>query len=133
MPVVTGEFDVTMTPERMSVGASGFGLGRMVLDKRYHGALAASGNGEMLSFMGSRPNSAGYVAMERVEGELDGMKGGFTLQHNGLMDRGTPSLSVLVVPDSGSGDLTGLSGKLDIRMENGKHYYTFEYVLAPIA
>jgi hypothetical protein len=133
MPVVTGEFDVTMTPERMSVGASGFGLGRMVLDKRYHGALAASGNGEMLSFMGSRPNSAGYVAMERVEGELDGLKGGFTLQHNGLMDRGTPSLSVLVVPDYGSGDMTGLSGKLDIRMENGKHYYTFEYVLAPIA
>ncbi len=133
MPVVTGEFDVTMTPERMSVGASGFGLGRMVLDKRYRGALDASGNGEMLSFMGSRPNSAGYVAMERVEGVLEGQRGGFTLQHHGLMDRGTQSLSVLVVPDSGSGDLTGLSGKLDIRIEDGKHYYTFDYVLAPIA
>lgn len=133
MPVVTGEFDVTMSPERLSVGASGFGLGRMVLDKRYHGPLAASGNGEMLSFMGSQPNSAGYVAMERVEGVLDGLKGGFTLQHNGIMDRGARSLSVLVVPDSGSGDLTGLSGKLDIRIEDGKHYYTLDYVLAPIA
>lgn len=133
MPIIEGEFDVTMTPELMSVGASGFGLGRMVLDKRYHGPLAASGNGEMLSFRGAQPNSAGYVAMERVEGMLEGMKGGFTLQHNGIMDRGTPSLSVLVVPDSGSGDLTGLSGKLDIRMENGKHYYSFDYVLAPIA
>lgn len=133
MPIIEGEFDITMTPELMSVGASGFGLGRMVLDKRYHGPLAASGNGEMLSFRGARPNSAGYVAMERVEGMLEGMKGGFTLQHNGIMDRGTPSLSVLVVPDSGSGDLTGLSGKLDIRMENGKHFYSFDYVLAPIA
>lgn len=133
MPVVTGEFDVTMAPERMSVGASGFGLGRMVLDKRYHGALAASGNGEMLSFRGAHPQSAGYVAMERVEGVLDGLTGGFTLQHNGIMDRGTPSLSVLVVPDSGSGDLTGLSGQLAIRIADGKHYYTFDYVLAPIA
>lgn len=133
MPVITGEFDVTMTPERMSVGASGFGFGRMVLDKRYHGALSASGNGEMLSFRGAQPNSAGYVAMERVEGVLEGLKGGFTLQHNGIMDRGMPSLSVLVVPDSGSGDLTGLSGKLDIRIEDGKHYYTFDYVIAQIA
>jgi hypothetical protein len=132
MAVVKGEFDVTMSPERMSVGASGFGLGRMVLDKRYHGALEASGNGEMLTFIGAAQGSAGYVAMERVEGTLDGLSGGFTLQHNGIMDRGQPSLAVLVVPDSGSGDLTGLSGKLDIRNEDGKHYYTFDYVIAAI-
>lgn len=132
MARVEGEFDVTMTPERMSVGASGFGLGRMVLDKRYHGALEASGNGEMLTFMGAVQGSAGYVAMERVEGTLDGLSGGFTLQHNGIMDRGQPSLAVLVVPDSGSGDLTGLSGKLDIRNEDGKHYYVFDYVIAAI-
>ena len=132
MALVEGEFDVTMTPERMSVGASGFGLGRMVLEKRYHGALEATGNGEMLTFMGAVQGSAGYVAMERVEGTLDGLSGGFTLQHNGIMDRGQPSLAVLVVPDSGSGDLTGLSGKLDIRNEEGRHYYTFDYVIAAI-
>ncbi|KQW96447.1 hypothetical protein ASC94_06240 [Massilia sp. Root418] len=132
MAVVEGEFDVTMSPELMSVGASGFGLHRMVLDKRYHGALEASGNGEMLSFMGAAQGSAGYVAMERVEGQLGGLRGGFTLQHHGIMDRGQPSLSVLVVPDSGSGDLTGLSGKLDIRNEDGKHYYKFDYVIAAL-
>lgn len=132
MALVNGEFDVTMSPERMSVGASGFGLGRMVLDKRYHGPLEASGNGEMLTFIGAAQGSAGYVAMERVEGTLDGLSGGFTLQHNGIMDRGQASLAVLVVPDSGSGDLTGLSGKLDIRNEDGKHYYTFDYVIAAI-
>ncbi|WP_377701951.1 DUF3224 domain-containing protein [Pseudoduganella sp. UC29_71] len=132
MAVVEGEFDVTMSPEHMSVGGSGFGLRRMVLDKRYHGALEASGNGEMLSFMGAAQGSAGYVAMERVEGTLDGLSGGFTLQHNGIMDRGQPSLSVLVVPDSGSGDLTGLSGKLNIRNEGGKHYYSFDYVIAAL-
>jgi hypothetical protein len=133
MPTAAGEFDVTMRPERMSVDASGFGLGRMVLDKQYHGALEASGNGEMLSFMGAVQGSAGYVAMERVEGVLDGKRGGFTLQHNGIMDRGHPSLSVLVVPDSGSGELTGLSGKLAIRSENGQHHYEFEYLIAAIA
>ena len=97
MALVEGEFDVTMSPEHMSVGASGFGLRRMVLDKRYHGALDASGNGEMLSFMGAAQGSAGYVAMERVEGKLD-----------------------------------GLSGKLDIRIEDGKHFYTFDYVIAAL-
>jgi hypothetical protein len=132
MAVVQGEFDVTMSPEHMSVGASGFGLHRMVRDKRYHGALEASGNGEMLSFMGAAQGSAGYVAMERVEGTLDGLSGGFTLQHSGIMDRGQPSLSVLVVPDSGSGALTGLSGKLDIRNEGGKHFYTLDYVIAAL-
>jgi hypothetical protein len=83
--------------------------------------------------MGAVQGSAGYVAMERVEGVLDGKRGGFTLQHNGIMDRGHPSLSVLVVPDSGSGELTGLSGKLDIRSENGKHHYVFEYLITEIA
>ncbi|SFV09872.1 DUF3224 domain-containing protein [Pseudoduganella namucuonensis] len=133
MPVAAGEFDVTMTPELMSVAASGFGLGRMVLDKRYHGALDATGNGEMLSFRGAAPDSAGYVAMERVEGVLDGLKGGFTIQHHGIMNRGAPALMVTVVPDSGSGDLTGLSGTLEIRIEEGRHYYAFDYALAPIA
>lgn len=130
MALVEGEFDVKMIPEHMSVGASGFGLHRMVLDKRYHGALEASGNGEMLSFMGAVQGSAGYVAMERVEGTLDGLRGGFTLQHSGIMTRGQPSLSVQVVPDSGSGELTGLSGKLDIRIEGGKHFYALDYVIA---
>lgn len=132
MKTVAGEFDVAMSPEHMSVGASGFGLHRMALDKRYHGALDASGNGEMLSFMGAVQGSAGYVAMERVEGTLDGLRGGFTLQHSGIMERGQPSLSVLVVPDSGSGELTGISGKLAIRNENGKHFYTLDYVIAAL-
>jgi len=133
MPLISGEFHVTMQAELLSVPASGFGLGRMSLDKRYEGPLTASGNGEMLSFMGAVQGSAGYVAMERVEGTLDGRSGGFTLQHSGTMTRGARALSVTVVPDSGSGDLTGLSGKLDIRIENGKHFYDFDYLLTPVA
>ena len=127
MPSITGTFDVTITPETLSDTAAQSGLGRLSLDKRYHGALEASAQGEMLSARASVTGSAGYVALERVEGTLDGHHGSFYLQHSGTMTRGAPALSVTVVPDTGTEQLQGLRGSLAIRIEDGKHYYDFTY------
>lgn len=127
MPSITGTFDVTITPETLSDTAAQSGLGRLSLDKRYHGALEASAQGEMLSARASVTGSAGYVALERVEGSLDGRHGSFYLQHSGTMTRGAPALSVTVVPDTGTEQLQGLRGSLAIRIEDGKHYYDFTY------
>ena len=127
---ISGSFDVKMTPETAHAAGASAGIGRMSLDKRYHGALDATGVGEMMTAMTATKGSAGYVAIERVEGTLDGRRGGFFLQHAGTMDRGSPSLSITVVPDSGNGDLEGLTGRLAIRIEDGKHFYDFDYAIA---
>ncbi len=127
---ITGVFDVKMTPQPLHEAATASGIGRMSLAKRYHGELDATGTGEMLAAMTPTPGSAGYVAMERVEGTLRGYRGAFFLQHAGTMQRGAPRLSVTVVPDSGTDELVGLSGRMDIRIEGGQHHYDFEYVLA---
>ena len=127
---ITGEFSVKMQPEATSTPAGDTGVGRMSLDKQYHGALQATGKGEMLAYMDSALGSGVYVAIERVEGTLDGRSGGFLLHHRGIMERGAPSLAVAVVPDSGRDGLEGLSGTLNIRIEGGKHYYDFDYQLA---
>lgn len=129
MPVISGEFEVAMQPQSMSEVAAGSGIGRMSLDKRYHGALAAEGKGEMLAYMDRALGSGAYVAVERVSGTLEGRSGGFLLHHTGVMTRNTPALTVAVVPDSGTGELAGLSGTLRIRIEQGKHYYDFDYAL----
>jgi hypothetical protein len=133
MPVITGEFDVKMSPEPMSAVADGTGFGRMSLDKRYHGALDATGKGEMLAYMDRALMSGAYSALELVQGMLEGRSGSFMLQHTGTMARGAPGLSVQVVPDSGRDGLAGLSGTLNIRIEAGKHYYDFDDLLADVA
>lgn len=133
MPSITGEFDVKMNPEAMSAVAAESGIGRMSLDKTYRGALDASGTGEMLAYMDRALGSGAYVAMERVRGTLDGRSGAFLLHHTGVMTRGAPGLAVKVVPDSGEGELAGLGGTLNIRIEGGKHYYDFDYVLSTVA
>ncbi len=122
---ITGEFEVKMSPQPQDGGEGA--PGRMLLDKRYHGPLEATAVGQMMALVTAVKGSAGYVAMELVTGSLDGKRGSFALQHSGTMDRGTPSLSVTVVPDSGTGELLGLKGRLHIRIENGKHFYDFEY------
>ncbi|MGK5078100.1 DUF3224 domain-containing protein [Janthinobacterium sp. HLX7-2] len=132
MAHITGQFDVAISPETLSDTAAQSGLGRLSLNKRYHGALDASAQGEMLSVRASVAGSAGYVALERVDGTLDGRRGSFYLQHSGSMTRGTPTLSVTVVPDTGTGQLLGLSGSLAIRIEGGKHYYDFSYDISEV-
>ena len=120
----SGTFDVKLTPV-----ADGSPVGRMTLDKTFHGDLEATSVGQMLAIRGIFETSAGYVAMERVHGKLNGLEGTFALQHSGTMDRGAPSLSIAVVPDSGTGDLVGLSGTMTIVITDGKHFYEFDYRL----
>lgn len=125
-----GPFGVTIDALPLSAVAEGTGLARMALDKRYQGALEATSRGEMLAFRTLSLGSAGYVAMERVEGSLDGRRGAFVLQHSSTMTRGTPHQSITVVPDSGTDELTGLRGRMEIAIaEGGAHSYRFEYSL----
>ncbi len=123
-----GTFDVKVLP-LANDHAEEAGLGRMSIDKQFHGDLEASSQGQMLAAMSSVKGSAGYVAMERVSGTLMGRNGTFVLQHSGTMNRGAPSLKVSVVPDSGTDQLAGLSGTLTIIVADKKHSYEFQYSL----
>ena len=125
----TGPFDVQLNPEPPSGPAGSAGLGRMSLDKRFHGDLEAHSQGEMLAFRSGVEGSAGYVALETVTGALHGRSGSFTLQHSSTMRRGVPAQSITVVPDSGTGELAGLDGRMTIVIEGGRHSYQFEYTL----
>jgi len=122
---VRGEFEVKLTPRD---GAAD-GLGRMSIEKRYTGALEASSRGEMLTASTEVAGSAGYVAVERVDGSLGGREGTFLLQHSATLTRGAPQLSIGVVPDSGTGELVGLVGRMTIEITGGKHFYVFEYTI----
>jgi len=124
-----GSFDVKLTPQPAAPGIETAELGRMTIDKQYHGDLIAASLGEMLAIRTGVPGSAGYVALERVTGKLHGRVGSFVLQHSGTMDRGASSLALTVVPDSGTGELTGLRGAMTIEIDQGKHSYTMDYVL----
>ncbi|HEX5718329.1 MAG TPA: DUF3224 domain-containing protein [Thermoanaerobaculia bacterium] len=123
----TGTFEVKVIPQAADNGFEA--VGRMLLDKQFQGDLEAVSKGQMLAAMTAVQGSAGYVAIEQVSGKLKGRTGTFVLQHDGIMNRGKPQLSVTVVPDSGTGELEGLSGKMDIIIEGGKHSYVFEYTL----
>jgi hypothetical protein len=125
----TGPFDVKLTPMPPEEGTPAGAPGRLRLDKTFHGDLQATSVGQMLAVRTPVEGSAGYVAMERVVGALQGRQGTFALQHSGTMTRGAPSLSVTVVPDSGTEGLAGLTGRMDILIEGGKHSYVFEYAL----
>lgn len=125
-----GSFDVKIEPQKPdNAVAEAAGLGRMSIDKQFHGDLEATSKGEMLSVLDRAAGSGGYVAQERVTGELQGRSGSFVLQHNATMDHGAPSLNIIVVPGSGTGELAGISGSMTIRIENGKHFYDFSYTL----
>ena len=127
----TGSFDVKLTPQATDTPTEGSPLGRLTIDKQFHGDLEGTSKGEMLTAMTAVKGSAGYVAIERVTGTLRGRKGTFALQHTGLMTRGTPSLTITVVPDSGTDQLEGLSGKMAIVIAaDGTHSYEFDYTLA---
>ena len=119
-----GTFEVKMTPQDSATGVSKF-----VLDKVFHGDLEGISQGEMLSFITQITGSAGYVALEVVTGTLSGRSGTFTLQHSGMMNRGAPSLSLQVIPDSGTLELTGLSGTMKINQSDDIHKYALEYEL----
>jgi hypothetical protein len=126
----SGTFEVKLNPQKPdNKEAESANLGRMSIDKQFHGDLEATSKGEMLSAVTDVQGSAGYVAIERVSGALHGRSGTFVLQHSGTMTRGVPQMSVTVVPDSGTGQLAGLAGRMTIKIAAGKHFYEFDYTL----
>lgn len=127
----SGAFDVKITPQKPdNKEAEASGLSRMSGDKQYHGDLDATGHVEMLATSATAPRSGAYVALERGTGRLKGKNGSFTLCQTGIMNRGTPELTIQIVPDSGTGELTGLSGTMKINIAaDGKHSYQMEYTL----
>ena len=125
----TGTFEVKLAPQPSDDKPEDATLGRMSIDKQFHGDIEGASKGQMLTAGTSVKGSAGYVAIERVSGTLHGRSGEFILQHSGTMTRGKPQLKITVVPDSGTGQLTGLSGRMTIKIEQGKHFYAFEYTL----
>lgn len=130
MPRAIGTFEVKLTPQGTDDDGSGNPLGRYSLDKRFSGDITGTGTGEMLGAGSLAKGSAGYVAMERVTGSLAGREGSFVLQHTATMHRGANTLSIHVVPETGTGALAGLSGKFAIIIEGGKHSYEFDYEFA---
>lgn len=130
MPRAIGTFEVKLTPQATDDDGSGNPLGRYSLDKRFSGDITGTGTGEMLGAGSPAKGSAGYVAMERVTGSLAGREGSFVLQHTATMHRGVNTLSIHVVPETGTGALAGLSGKFAIIIEGGKHSYEFDYEFA---
>jgi Protein of unknown function (DUF3224) len=127
---VRGSFEVKLVPQGTEAKADGSGLGRLSIDKQFRGELEGTSQGQMLTGMTDVPGSAGYVAMERVVGTLKGKHGSFLLQHSGTMSKeGGYQLSVTVVPDSGTAQLLGLRGKMDIEIVDGRHFYVLEYTL----
>ena len=124
----SGPFEVKVTPQP-TTDKSETPLGRYALDKQYHGDLEGTGTGEMLTAGTPVKGSGAYVAIEKVTGTLQGRSGSFVLQHTGTMTNNLPQLSVTVVPDSGTGQLAGITGKMTINMAGGKHSYDFEYTM----
>ena len=125
----TGSFEVALTPQSEPDAAPGSTLGRLSIDKQFHGDLVAVSKGEMLTAMTDVDGSAGYVAIERVTGILNGRQGSFALQHTGSANRGVQQLAITVVPDSGTGQLIGIMGEVSINIVDGRHFYTLEYSL----
>jgi len=129
MPHARGTFDVKMNPQTPEDNVGDPTIGRLALDKQFHGDLEATSKGQMLATSGNVEGSAGYVAIERVTGTLAGRTGTFALQHTGLMTRGAPQLTILVIPDSGTDGLASLAGTMTIDIVDGNHSYNLEYTL----
>lgn len=127
--IAKGTFEVEMKPQSDAGVQDGVSLGRISLDKTFEGDLVATGKGEMLTALTPIKGSAGYVAIERVTGTLNGRDGSFVFQHSGSMDGGAQQLSITVVPGSGTGGLLGISGTFRLEIAGGKHLYEFEYGL----
>ena len=149
-----GTFEVKLNPQPPEENVGDSTIGRMSIDKQFHGDLEATSKGQMLMTGAKVQGSAGYVAIERVTGTLHGAgwycapaipqyvaiervtgtlhgkSGAFALQHSGTMTRGAPQLSVTVIPDSGAGELAGLAGKMEIKIEDGKHSYELQYAIS---
>lgn len=124
-----GTFEVELRPLETYNQAADAKVGRMSIDKTFAGDLVGTSQGEMLSGGSPAEGSAGYVAIERVTGTLQGLAGSFLLQHSGTMTPTSQSLTITVVPSSGTGELEGIAGTMAIEIEDGRHFYELEYTL----
>jgi hypothetical protein len=122
-----GEFEVKLVPQTEEREIPN--MGRLSIDKVFRGDIEGTSQGQMLSAKTAVPASAGYVAIERVEATINGKKGAFVLQHNATMNKGEPMMNIIVIPDSGTDELTGIAGKLTIIIKDKKHFYEMEYTL----
>lgn len=129
--LANGTFEVTLTPQAQEEKVADLSIKRILIAKQFHGDLEATSYGQMLAAGTDVEGSAGYVALERVTGTLAGRSGSFTLQHSGVMTRRDSHLTITVVPDSGTGQLSGLGGNMEIDNVEGKHFYDFAYTLNP--
>lgn len=129
MTLARGTFEVKVLPLAADDSVDTGGFGRLSLDKKFSGDLTGTSRGQMVAANTAVEGSAAYVALERVSGTLHGRTGTFILQHNGTMSRGAQEMRITVVPDSGTGELTGLAGTMKIIIEGGKHSYEFEYTI----
>lgn len=127
-----GTFEIKMTPQSFAEGVGDPTVGRMAIEKHFRGDMEGVGRGQMLAVGTAIDGSAGYVAMERVQATLHGREGSFALQHNGVMNRGTPQLTIIIVPDSGTDALSGIAGVLTIRIADGVHHYELSYSLPDV-
>jgi hypothetical protein len=125
----SGTFEVKVTPLAAEENVGDPLIGRLSLEKQYSGGMTGTAKGQMLGIGTTMKESGGYVAAERFVGTVDGKKGSFSLQHSGTMQSGNFDLNVTVVPDSGTDELTGISGTLIIKIESGKHFYELGYIL----
>ena len=130
MPTARGPMDVDIQPEPPFLDESGVTLSRNAVSKTFHGEMAGTSEAQMIAAFTATPGSAGYVAIEHFTGSVEGKSGSFVMQHSGLMNRGDAQLTVTIVPDSGSGELTGISGTLDIDNIDGQHSYALNYDLS---
>lgn len=127
MGIASGTFDITMKQPPAGEGVGRVAVGRMLIDKQYHGDLSGVAQGEMLSAGNPAAGSAGYVAMEHVTGTLGSMSGSFALQHSGTMHEGANELVITIVPGSGTGDLAGIAGTLALTIVERQHHYVLDY------
>ena len=130
MPIAHGAFNVDIQPDPPYLDQEGIKLNRNTVQKEYSGDLVGAAEAQMLAAYTDTPSSAGYVAIEHFSGSLHGKSGAFVLQHNGIMNKGDGQLTVTIVPDSGTKELTGISGTLQIDIDDeGRHSYTLNYTL----
>jgi len=130
MARATGTFEVKLTPQAAEANHDP-SLGRMTIEKQFHGDLEGTSKGQMLTAGTDTKGSGVYVAVERFTGKLSGRSGSFSLHHTGIMTRGEPHLGITIVPDSGTGDLAGIAGTMKIIIGEGKHSYEFDYTITP--
>lgn len=130
MAILRGSFDVTTDGEPPFHEQDGIMINHNVVRKTFTGAVTGTSEAQMIAVRTSDPGSAAYVAIEHFTGTVDGKEGTFVMQHHGIVAHGEPELSVVVVPGTGTGELTGISGTLTIDNADGDHSYTFDYELA---